>query len=97
MVFKCLKGLAAPFLARRFTPRSQTHYTVTRQMDELGIPSYRTAAGKRSFLYRATKLWNDLDTNIKNSSCIGVFKKTGKKESAGRVVEQFEIIYILEF
>ena len=75
MAFKCLKGLAPPYLARRFTSRSQTHDRVTRQMDELDIPFYRTAAGQRSFLYRATKLWNDLENNIKDSSSIGVFKK----------------------
>jgi hypothetical protein len=45
-----------------------------RQMDELDIPFNRTAAGERSFLYRATKLWNDLDNKIKDSSSIGVFK-----------------------
>jgi hypothetical protein len=44
-------------------------------MDELDIPFYLTAAGQRSFLYRATELWNDLDNNIKDSSSIGVFKK----------------------
>ena len=44
-------------------------------MDELDIPFYLTAAGQRSFLYRATKLWNDLDNKIKDSSSIGVFKK----------------------
>jgi hypothetical protein len=43
-------------------------------MDELDIPFYRTAAGQRSFLYRATKLWNDLDNKIKNSLNIGLFK-----------------------
>jgi hypothetical protein len=75
MAYKCLKGLAPPYLARRFTSRSQTHGRATRQMDELDIPFYRTAAGQRSFLYRATKLWNDLDNNIKDSSSIGVFKK----------------------
>ena len=74
MAFKCLKGLAPPYLTRRFTSRPQTHDRVTRQMDELGIPFYRTAAGQRSFLYRATKLWNDLENNIKDSSSIGVFK-----------------------
>ena len=67
--------LTPPYLTRRFTSRSQTHDQVTRQMDELDIPLYRTAAGQRSFLYRANKLWNDLENNIKDSSSIGVFKK----------------------
>ena len=74
MAYKCLKGLAPPYLARRFTSRSETHDRATRQMDELDIPFYRTAAGQRSFLYRATKLWNDLDNKIKDSLSIGLFK-----------------------
>ena len=40
MAFKCLKGLAPPYVTRRFTSRSQTHDRVTRQMDELDIPFY---------------------------------------------------------
>ena len=79
MALKCLKGLAPPYLERRFTSRSQTRDRVTRQMDELDIPFYRTAVGQRSFLYRATKLWNDLENNIKDSSSIGVFKKLIRK------------------
>jgi hypothetical protein len=58
------------------TSKSQKHGRVTRQINELNIPFYRTAGGQRSFLYRATKLWNHfLDNNIKDSSSIGVFKK----------------------
>ena len=48
MAFKFLKGLAPPYLARRFTARAQTgqtHDRVTRQMDELDIPFHRIAAG----------------------------------------------------
>jgi hypothetical protein len=49
MAYKCLRGLAPPYLARRFTSRSQTHGRVTRQMNELNIPFYRTAGGQRFF------------------------------------------------
>ena len=39
---------------------------------ELDIPFYRTAACQRSFLYRATKLWN----NIKDiAQVLEFFKK----------------------
>jgi hypothetical protein len=31
MAYKCLKGLAPPYLARRFTYRSETHDRATRQ------------------------------------------------------------------
>jgi hypothetical protein len=53
---------------------------MTRQMDELDIPFYRTAAGQRSLLYRATKLWNDLDNNIKDIQFkFGAYKKLVKE------------------
>ena len=74
MTFKCLNDLAPSYLARRFVSRSQTHDRDTRCKDELQIPLYRTASGQRSFLYRATKLWNELEDDIKNISNIVTFK-----------------------
>ena len=78
MAFKCLKGLAPPYLARRFTSRTQTHDRVTRQMDDLDIPFYRTAAGQRSYLYKATKLWNDLENKTPTQALTPPAEKIGK-------------------
>ena len=74
MTFKCLNDLAPSYLARRFISRSQTHDRDTRCKGELQIPFYRTATGQRSFIYRATKLWNELEDDIKNISNIETFK-----------------------
>lgn len=78
MTFKCLKGLAPSYLTNRFTLRSQTHNRNTRYKDELDVPLYRTAVGQRSFLFRATKLWNELPDIVKDTTSIKIFKSTVK-------------------
>jgi hypothetical protein len=70
MTFKCLKGLAPPYLSRRFSVRSETHDRDTRRKSELDVPLYRIAVGQRSFLYRGTKLWNNLPKDIKDISSL---------------------------
>ena len=32
----------------------------------LHVPQYKTASGQRSFRYRAVKIWNTTDDNLKN-------------------------------
>ena len=58
LVFKCAKGLAPSYLSDRFVTRSTVHDRNTRNMDYLNIPAYQSAAGQRTFIYRAIKLWN---------------------------------------
>ena len=43
MVFKCLNGLAPPYLCQKFKTRSEVHNRKTRNRD----PLCRTAAGQR--------------------------------------------------
>ena len=58
LAFKCAKGLAPSNLSDRFVTRSTVHDQNTRNKDYLNIPAYQSAAGQRTFLYRAIKLWN---------------------------------------
>ena len=60
MVFKCLNGLAPPYLCQKFKTRSEVHNCNTRNRDRLHIPLCRTAAGQRSFTFRGQRLWNSL-------------------------------------
>ena len=60
MVFKCLNGLAPPYLCQKFKIRSEVHNCSTRNRDRLHIPLCRTAAGQRAFTFRGQKLWNSL-------------------------------------
>lgn len=79
MTFKCLKGLTPLYLSSRFSYRSETHDRNTRRKDELDVPFYRTAVGQRSFLYRGTKLWNNLSEDIKEASSLEIFKNLMKQ------------------
>ena len=58
LAFKCMKGLAPSHLSDRFVPRSTVHDRNTRNKDCLDIPPYQSAAGQRTFLYRAIKQLN---------------------------------------
>ena len=47
----------------------------------LNIPSYKTTivAGQRTFHYRAVKIWNDIDDELKKIPELKVFKKKLKE------------------
>ena len=72
MVFKCLNGLAPPYLCQKFKTRSEVHNCNTRNRDRLHIPLCRTAAGQRAFTFRGQKLWNSLPDEFK-TAFLGVF------------------------
>ena len=74
MTFKCLKGLAPPYLCDRFTMRSQVHNCNTRNTNMLQISRFSSTAGQRNYLYRAVDLWNKLRDNIKSIKSVNNFK-----------------------
>ncbi len=65
MAYKCLNNLAPSYLANKFTKRSDIHNCQTRNNYCLNIPRFKTAAGQRTFHYRAVKIWNDIDDELK--------------------------------
>ena len=64
LTFKCVRGLAPKYLSSRFNTRASVHGRNTRNNNKLDIPAFHTAAGQRSFLYRAVKCWNTLPDEI---------------------------------
>ena len=40
----------------------------------LHLPGARTKWGKQTFIFQASKDWNNLDNDIKNSKSLSVFK-----------------------
>jgi len=76
MVFKCLNGLAPPYLCQKFKTRSQVHNcnTSLRNRDRLHIPLCRTAAGQRALTFRGQKLWNSLPDEFQSITNLDVFK-----------------------
>ena len=75
MAYKCLNNLAPSYFTKKFIKRSDIHNRQTRNKQKLDVPNYKTATGKRTFHYRAVKIWNELDDELKNISDLKVFKK----------------------
>ena len=74
MVFKCLNGLAPPYLFQKFKIRSDVHNCSTRNRDRLLIPLCRTAAIQRAFTFRGQKLWNSLPDEFQSITNLDLFK-----------------------
>ena len=78
LTFKCLKGLAPKYLSSRFNTRASVHGRNTRNRNKLDIPAFNTAAGQRSFIYRAVKCWNSLPEEITKCEDLRSFKSKAK-------------------
>ena len=74
LAFKCVKGLAPSYLADKFATRSSVHSVNTRNKHKLSIPRYKSAAGQRSFFYRAVTLWNSLPCSVTDNITLTGFK-----------------------
>ena len=84
MAYKCVKGLAPAYLCERFVKRSNI-YNRTRNKDKLQIPKYKSNSGQRTFLYRATTIWNSLSEELRNSDNVKIFKQ----KLQGQLLEDF--------
>jgi len=62
---------------------NKRHYSLNR--DLFHIPLYRTATGQRTFAYRGTNIWFNLDNDLKQCVSFKSFKQAIK----GQLSEQF--------
>ncbi len=69
LLFKCLKETAPMYLSSQFnfTQSIHSHGTRSQTFNALVIPSWKAVSGKRTFHYRAVKLWNDLPNDIRGN------------------------------
>lgn len=74
MTYKCIHGMAPYYLTSKFCNRASIHGRNTRNCDQLQIPLYTSAAGQRSFKFRGAKIWNSLDTDLKEHKSLKNFK-----------------------
>ena len=79
LAFKCVKGLAPSYLADKFATRSSVHSVNTRNKHKLSIPRYKSAAGQRTFFYRAVTLWNSLPYSVTDNITLTGFKRDLKE------------------
>ena len=64
-MFKCISNQAPSYLCDKFKDKNQVHDRDTRSNEDLDIPQFRTCTEQRTLKYGGTKLWNELDKNIK--------------------------------
>ena len=76
MTFKCIKGLASPYLSEKFELRSELNNV---NKNDLNISLYTSASGQRTFYFRAVTLWNNLPNNIKDINVLSSFKTEYKR------------------
>ena len=53
----------------------KTHQRVTRQNNDLTLPRYRLATGRKTFTYRGAKLYNSIAKDIRDTGNLKAFKK----------------------
>ena len=63
-----------------FTCNLEIHKHFTRQQENLHQQYFRTNTGQRSILYKGVKLWNALDSNLKNVMSVKMFVRKIKKK-----------------
>ena len=73
LTYKCFEGLAPKHLVGKLTKRSSIH-----------AHAPRTASGQRTFAYRGTSIWNNLDNDIKQCVSLQSFKQAIR----GQLLEQ---------
>jgi len=84
MIYKSLNGLAPNYLANMFNYVCTTHNVNTRQAaaGQLALPpsvnGHDFECFKSSFSYSGVQLWNNIDTEIRNSVNVQIFKRQYK-------------------
>ena len=77
-MYKCLNGLVPNYLSRNIIRRFDIHGISTRHSNGINLSKCITSLAQRSFFYRAAKRWNELDSDIRNSTSLSLFKKAVK-------------------
>ena len=79
--------LAPSYLSNKFRKRFELHEHPMRDQELLNIPLFRTATGQRTFHYRALKIWNGLEDELKLIPTLGNFKRKLKSH----VLDKFHL------
>ena len=80
MAYKRFNDLAFNYLVNKFIERSEIHNCPTRNHHLLNIPFYKTSSEQITLYYRAVRIWNDLDDNLKNATAFSTFQKKLKEQ-----------------
>jgi len=81
LVFKCIHGLAPPYLLNECSCSREYHSYNTRHRDLLRLPLARTSKYQGSFRYSGAKTWNTLPSDVRNVRDMSLFKSGLKKHT----------------
>ena len=74
LAFKCMNNCAPDYLSSQFRTRREVGCWETRNDHKLDVPLFKTAAGQKTFLYKTTTLWNNIDPALKLCNSFLSFK-----------------------
>ena len=79
-IFNCIHGNAPQNLVNSIVMACEVHDVNTRLANSFNVvvPEYRTEFYKRSFIYRASIVWNGLPESIKDCNNLVHFKRQVK-------------------
>ena len=81
MVFKSQNALAPDYLGSIFQKVSEaTDRQLRSSKTSLRVPLLKTSTGQKSFAYSGAKLWNALDSGVKESSSLYTFRSKFKAQ-----------------
>ena len=75
MAYKSLNDMGPPYLSHLLSRRNVVYSTRHVESNQLYLPIPKTENKKRSFSYKASKLFNSLPLHVQSSSTLEVFKK----------------------
>ena len=75
-VFKCLNGIAPPYLSDMFHLHQSNRQGLRSSTDRTRLTTHksRLSYGKHAFSHSAAELWNSLPIIVRDSSCVVTFK-----------------------
>ncbi|KAL9974054.1 hypothetical protein ACROYT_G011045 [Oculina patagonica] len=87
MAYKCLHGQAPAYLRSKFIVRADVHSINTRHRNKLDVPLFKIATGQQSFIFRATRLWNELPRTLTDVNSLSIFKDAIKRRAWKNFIE----------
>ena len=76
IVFKSFNNLAPDYMKGLFVKNSQNYtHDLRNTHSDLRTPFLQTNGGQNCFAYRGAKIWNSLDTELKQISTLGSFNR----------------------
>ena len=95
-MFKFMNGLAPKYLSDKLIRRSNVHSSNTRNKSKLNTPLCKSETGQRSFVYRASTIWNNVPDDVRNILHLNVYIRSFKEVLFKCVYHCYFILHFLD-